>query len=183
MYVTWLGCSSRAVFSSVLSSFSDKRGAEISQNLHQIVELISRIEGLLQSWSSIPLQVTSVCSGIFKILAIVVCWSKGLIVDKQVDNVKRHCQSAVDVNPERPDWPTCCHCFVCVLLPWPKKKKTATTIMYKIRKLFLSRNISMIRRLARWRGWPRLRASLHNEAQSSLIFRYSIIGTVFWFYA
>ena len=33
------------------------------------------------------------------------------------------------------------------------------------------------------RGWPWLRASLHTEAQSSLIFRYPMIGTVFWFYA
>ena len=30
---------------------------------------------------------------------------------------------------------------------------------------------------------PRLRASLHTEAQSNLIFRYPMIGTVFWFYA
>ena len=51
-----------------LRLLSDKRGAEISQNLHQIVELISRIEGLLQSWSSTPLQVTSVCAEIFQIL-------------------------------------------------------------------------------------------------------------------
>ena len=35
---------------------SDKKGAEISQKLHHIVELISRIEALLQSWSSTPLQ-------------------------------------------------------------------------------------------------------------------------------
>ena len=40
---------------------SGKTGAENSQNLHQIVELISRIEGLLQSWSSTSLQVTSQC--------------------------------------------------------------------------------------------------------------------------
>ena len=91
---------------------SDKRGAEISQKLHQIVELISRIEGPLQSWSSIPLQVKSVCAGIFQIF--VVCWSKGWIIDKQVDIVKRYCQSAVDMNPERPDWPTRRHCFVFV---------------------------------------------------------------------
>ena len=65
---------------------SGKTGAEISQNLHQSVELISRIEGLMQSWSSAPLQVTSVCAGIFQIF--VVCWSKGSIVDKQVDIVK-----------------------------------------------------------------------------------------------
>ena len=64
-----------------------------------------------------------------------------------------------------------------LLLPWPKK--SATTIMHKIKTLFLSRNISMIRRLAQWHDWPRLRASLHTEAQSSLIFRYPIIGTVF----
>ena len=69
-----------------LQLLSDKRGAEISQKLHQIVELISRIEGLLQSWSSTPLQVTSVCVGIFQIF--VVCWSKGWIVHKQVDIVK-----------------------------------------------------------------------------------------------
>ena len=84
-----------------LRLLSDKRGAEISQNLHQIVELISRIEGLLQSWSSTPLQVTSVFAGIFQIF--VVCWSKGWMVNKQVDIVKRHCQSAVDMNLERPD--------------------------------------------------------------------------------
>ena len=64
---------------------SDKRGAEISQKLHQIVELISWIEGLLQSWSSTPLQVTSFCWGVFQIF--VVCWNKGWIVDKQVDNL------------------------------------------------------------------------------------------------
>ena len=49
---------------------SDKRGAEISQKLHQIVELIRRIEGPLQSWSSIPLQVKSVCAGIFQIFVV-----------------------------------------------------------------------------------------------------------------
>ena len=64
-----------------------------------------------------------------------------------------------------------------MLLPWTKK--TATTIMHKIKTLFLSRNISMIRRLAQWHDWPRLRASLHTEAQSSLIFRYPMIETVF----
>ena len=37
------------------------------------------------------------------------------------------------------------------LLPWPKK--SATTIMHKIKTLFLSRNISMIRRLAQWHDW------------------------------
>ena len=42
--------------------------------------------------------------------------------------------------------------------------------MHKIKTLFLSRNISMIRRLAQWHDWPRLRALLHTEAQSSLIF-------------
>ena len=66
---------------------------------------------------------------------------------------------------------------------YPGQKKTATTIMHKIKTLFLSRNISVIRRLAQWHDWPRLRASLHTEAQSSLIFRYPMIGTVFWFYA
>ena len=65
---------------------SGKTGAENSQTLHQIVELISRIEDHLQSWSSTPLQVTPVCAGIFQIF--VVCWSKGSIVDKQVDIVK-----------------------------------------------------------------------------------------------
>ena len=71
---------------SLVAQVSDKRGAENSQNLHQIVELISRIEGQLQSWSITPLQVASVCAGIFQIF--VVCWSKGSIVDKQVDIVK-----------------------------------------------------------------------------------------------
>ena len=57
-----------AVFSSVRSLVSsDKRRVEISQNLHQIVELICRIESLLQSWSSTPLQVTFVCPGSFQI--------------------------------------------------------------------------------------------------------------------
>ena len=42
-----------------------------------------------------------------------------------------------------------------------KKTKTATWIIHKIRTLFLSRNIT---RLARWRGWPGLRASLHRSA-------------------
>ena len=41
-----------------------------------------------------------------------------------------------------------------------KKNKTATTIMHKIRTLFLSRNIT---RLARWRNLPRPRASLHRS--------------------
>ena len=63
------------------------------------------------------------------------------------------------------------------------EKKAATTIMHKIKTLFLSRSISIIRRLAQWHDWPRLRASLHTEAQSSLIFRYPMIGTVFWLYA
>ena len=49
---------------------------------------------------------------------------------------------------------------VCTTLA-KKKKKTATTIMHKIRTLFLSRNIT---RLAQWRGLPRLRASLHWSA-------------------
>ena len=40
------------------------------------------------------------------------------------------------------------------------KKKTATTIMHKIRTLFLSYNIT---RLARWRGLPRLCASMHRS--------------------
>ena len=38
---------------------SDKRGAEISQKLHQIVELMGRIEGHLQSWSSTALHCRS----------------------------------------------------------------------------------------------------------------------------
>ena len=41
------------------------------------------------------------------------------------------------------------------------KKKNATWIMHKTRTLFVSRNIT---RLARWRGWPRLLASLHRSA-------------------
>ena len=53
-----------------LQLLSDKRGAEISQNLHQIVELISRIESLLQSWSNTQLQVTCVCVGIFQLLVV-----------------------------------------------------------------------------------------------------------------
>ena len=50
-----------------LSLLSDKRVVEISQNLYQIVERISRIEGLLQRFSSAPLQVTFVCAGSFQI--------------------------------------------------------------------------------------------------------------------
>ena len=42
-----------------LRLLSNKRGAEISQKLHQIVELISTIEGLLQSWSSTALHCRS----------------------------------------------------------------------------------------------------------------------------
>ena len=97
---------------SLIRLLSEKRVAEISQKLHQIVELISRIEGPLQIWSSTPLQVTSVCAGIFQMF--VVCWSQGWIIDKQVDIVKRYCQSAVDMNPKRLDWPRRCHdhCFV-----------------------------------------------------------------------
>ena len=96
----------------VLWLLSDKRGAEISQNLYQMVKLISRIDGLIQSWSSTSLQVTSVSAGIFQIF--VVCWNKGWFVDKLVDIVKRHCQCAVDMNPERSDWPTRRHCLVFV---------------------------------------------------------------------
>ena len=77
---------------------SDKRGVEISQSLHQIVELISRIEGLLQSWSSTTLQVTSVCAGSFqKIVA-----AKIDLSTSKYTLSKRQCQSAVDLNPERP---------------------------------------------------------------------------------
>ena len=43
MYATTLGCSRWAVFSSILSLVA-------FQHLHQIVNLISRIKGLLQSW-------------------------------------------------------------------------------------------------------------------------------------
>ena len=84
--LTGMQQSSSFLFCSFFGCFLAKTGAENSQNLHQIVELISRIEGLLQSWSSTPLQVTSVCAGIFQIF--VVCWSKGWIIDKQVDIVK-----------------------------------------------------------------------------------------------
>ena len=42
--------------------------------------------------------------GIFQIF--VVCWSEGWIIDKQVDIVKRHCQSAVDMITERSNWLT-----------------------------------------------------------------------------
>ena len=42
-----------------------------------------------------------------------------------------------------------------------KKKKMATTIMHKVRTLFISRNIM---RLTWWRGLPQLRASLHWSA-------------------
>ena len=53
--LTTMQQSSSFLFWFFLRLLSDKRGAEISQNLHQIVELISRIEGLLQSWSCTPL--------------------------------------------------------------------------------------------------------------------------------
>ena len=43
-------------------------------------------------------------------------------------------------------------------------KKMAATIMHKIRTLFLSCLLRNITRLARWRGWPRLRALLHRSA-------------------
>ena len=47
--------------------YSVSKGAEISQNVHRIAELISRIKGLLQNASSTPLQVTPVCAGSFQI--------------------------------------------------------------------------------------------------------------------
>ena len=75
------------------------------------------------------------------------------------------------------------------VLPWPKKKKTATTIMHKIRTLFLSHNIT---RLARWRGLPRLRASLHRSAvklnflishdRNSVLILCIILVAVFFFF-
>ena len=96
---------------------SDKRGAEISQALHQIVELISRIKGLLQSWSSNPLHVTSVCAESSNCLLFV----EARLNRQQVSrHVKRHCQAAVEMNPEGPDWPTRCHSFVFVAKLHPK---------------------------------------------------------------
>ena len=64
---------------------SDKRGAEISQKLHQIVELISRIEGPLQSWSSIPLQVVCLRGN----LPNICCLLKQRLNHRQAS---RHCQ-------------------------------------------------------------------------------------------
>ena len=70
-----------------------------------------------------------------------------------------------------------------------KKKKTATTIIHNIRTLFLSRNIT---RLARWRGLPRLRASLHRSAikldfsisnyRNSVLILCIIVVAVFFFW-
>ena len=82
-------------------------------------------------------------------------------------------------------------CTSCVyILPWPKKKKMATTIMHKIRKLFLSRNIT---KLARWCGLPRLRPSLNRSAikldfsishdRSSVLILCIIVVAVFFFLA
>ena len=114
MYATWLGCSSRAVFCSFFGCFLTKRSRDQPETApDRGTDQQNRRSDPLQSWSSIPLQVKSVCAGIFQIF--VVCWSKGWIIDKQVDIVKRYCQSAVDMNPERPDWPTRRHCFVL----WP----------------------------------------------------------------
>ena len=82
-----------------------------------------------------------------------------------------------------------CACMhVCMY--YPGQKKTATTIMHKIRTLFLSRNIT---RLARWRGLPRLCASLHRSAikldfsisnyQNSVLILCIIVEAVFFFLA
>ena len=67
----------------VLWLLSDKRGVEISQNLQQIVELISRIVGLLQSCSSTTAGQVCLHGKLPNI-----CCSKGWFVDKQVDIVK-----------------------------------------------------------------------------------------------
>ena len=55
-------------------------------------------------------------------------------------------------------------------LPWPKKKKTATWIMTKIRTLFLSWNIEN-------QAWSRFHAAIREAAPPW----YCVIWTVFWF--
>ena len=105
---------------------SGKTGAENSQNLHHIVELISRIEGLLQSWSSTALQVTSVCVGIFQNTC---CLLKQSFNRRQAS---RHCQSALDMNPERPDWPGTHTLSEAVLFLWPSYIQNVTRSEQKL---------------------------------------------------
>ena len=73
------------LFFRILWLLSDKRGVETSQNLHQIVEMISRIAGR----STAELEQHSTASHLClrgKLLNIF--WSKGWFVDKQVDILK-----------------------------------------------------------------------------------------------
>ena len=60
------------------------------KTLGRIAELISRIEGVPQSWSSTPLHYVCLRGKLPKI-----CWSQTLIRRQ----ASRHCQSAVDLNP------------------------------------------------------------------------------------
>ena len=103
------------LFCCFLWLLSDIRGVEreISQNLHQIVELISRIEGLLQSWSSTPLQVPSVREASKFVEAKVDSWIR------QVDIVKETL-SKCRLNPEQPADPHAVTVFLFLFL-WPYK--------------------------------------------------------------
>ena len=109
MYATWLGCSSRAVFSSVLFlvAFWQNRSREQpepapdrgtdQQNRRSAAELEQHsTAGHICLRGNLP----NIC-----------CLLKQRFNRRQAS---RHCQSAVDMNPERPDWPTRCHCFVFV---------------------------------------------------------------------
>ena len=91
MYATWLGCSNRAVFCSVsLVAFWQKRSWDQPETApwpDRGTDQQNRRSDPLQSWSSIPLQVKSVCAGIFQIF--VVCWSKLRFNHRQAS---RHCQ-------------------------------------------------------------------------------------------
>ena len=60
------------------------------KTLGRIAKLISRIEGVPQSWSSTPLHYACLREKLPKI-----CWSQTLIRWQ----ASRHCQSAVDLNP------------------------------------------------------------------------------------
>ena len=108
MYAAEVACRTAAVF---LLSFlflgcslaKSSEGEEIGQNLHQIAELISRIEGLLQNWSSTALQVTSVCAESFQIFVKAKRW----FVDKQVDIVKETLSKSSWPEPRA----THCECF------------------------------------------------------------------------
>ena len=110
MYATSLGCSNRAVCSSVLSSFAfwQKRSRDQPEAAARSWDWSTKSKVYCRAGAALHCRSRLFAreSSIFG-----VCWSKSWIIDKQVYIIKRHCQSAVNMNPERPDWPTRCHCF------------------------------------------------------------------------